>query len=63
MRYSELKRLLKANGCYQIGEYKGHEKWYSPMTHKEIPLGRHDREEVRMGTLNSILKQAGIKKK
>ena len=63
MKYSELKRLLKDNGCYHSGEFKGHERWYSPITGKDIPIGRHGKEEVKIGTLNAILKQAGIKKK
>ncbi|MDR1917920.1 MAG: type II toxin-antitoxin system HicA family toxin [Christensenellaceae bacterium] len=62
MRYSELKRLLKANGCYKLGEGGNHEKWYSPVSNSQFPVGRHDSEEVRTGTYNAILQQAGIKK-
>jgi len=61
MKYSELKRLLKASGCYHIGEYKGHEKWYSPISKEEFPIGRHSKQEVPKGTLNAIKKQACIK--
>jgi len=61
MKYSELKKLLKANGCYQVGEYKGHAKWYSPITDTQFPVVRHDKQEVPPGTLKAIKKQAGIK--
>lgn len=56
MTYSELKRLLKKNGCRFSLEGKKHEIWYSEKT-----VGRHDTQEVATGTLTSILKDAGLK--
>lgn len=38
MKSSELKKLLRKYHCRQIGEYTGHEKWYSPITGKEFPI-------------------------
>ena len=61
MKGSELKRLLKEHGCKRVGEYTNHEKWYSPISGKEFPVLRHDSQEVRPGTLNKILKDAGLK--
>lgn len=61
MKTSELKRLLRQYGCYQEGEYNGHERWYSPITEKHFPVPRHDSKEIPSGTLNRILKEAGIK--
>ncbi|MDR2943330.1 MAG: type II toxin-antitoxin system HicA family toxin [Treponema sp.] len=61
MKYIELKKLLKANNCKRVGEYKGHEKWYSPITKQDFPVGRHDGQEVANGTLKAIEKQSGIK--
>lgn len=52
MTYSELKKLLKKNGCYLDHEGKRHEIWYSPITGEHFPLGRHKTEEVKNGTLN-----------
>ena len=57
---SELKKLLKQNGCYLHHEGRNHESWYSPITNKTFPVGRHKTEEVAQGTLKAILKQAGI---
>lgn len=65
MTYGELKRLLRKSGCYPL-KTRGrqpHEKWYSPMTGKKFPVGRHDSEEVKIKTLNSILTDAGLKPK
>ena len=63
MKYKELHKLLKANGCYPTGVQRaGHPEWYSPITNKKFPTSNHGSEEVKKGTLTSILKDAGIKK-
>lgn len=61
MTYGELKRLLKKNGCYLHHDGKKHEIWYSPITGKQFPVGRHNSQEVRPGTLKSIKTDAGLK--
>jgi predicted RNA binding protein YcfA (HicA-like mRNA interferase family) len=62
MKFAELKRKLKANGCYIVEEKTNHEWWYSPITKSHFPVGRHDKQEVPNGTLKAICKQSGIKK-
>lgn len=61
MKGSELKRLLRKSKCKKVGEYDGHERWYSPISGKEFPVTRHDSQEVAVGTVNRILKDAGLK--
>jgi predicted RNA binding protein YcfA (HicA-like mRNA interferase family) len=61
MKYSELKNILNANGCYIDREGGNHEWWYSPLTSRQFAVGRHDKQEVPTGTCNAILKQAGVK--
>lgn len=61
MTYGELKRLLKKYGCQFEQDGKKHEMWYSPITGKKFPVGRHNSQEVFPGTLAAIKKQAGIK--
>ena len=62
MKYSELERKLKKFGCYYTGENLfGHPKWYSPITNKYFAMSHHHSEEVKFGTLKSILADAGIK--
>ena len=61
MRYGELKRKLRKAGCYKTAEGGNHEKWYSPKTGNSFPVGRHDNQEVKSGTLQSILKQSGVR--
>jgi predicted RNA binding protein YcfA (HicA-like mRNA interferase family) len=61
MKYGELKKLLKKNNCRKEREGASHEIWYSVETGKFFPVGRHDSQDVKAGTLNSILKDAGLK--
>lgn len=37
MTYSELKKLLKKNGCYFLREGGNHDIWYSPITNRQFP--------------------------
>ena len=62
MKYSELKRLLIKQGCYETGkEQNGHPLWYSPITKKTFQMSHHTGNEVATGTLNKILKTAGLR--
>lgn len=60
MNQGELKRFLKKNGCSKLREGKRHEIWYSEKTGMKFEVGRHDKEEVPVGTLKNILKAAGL---
>lgn len=46
MKYSELKKLLKKDGCIFRYEGKRHEMWFSPKTGNEFPVGRHNSQDV-----------------
>lgn len=61
MKYSELKRLLKKEGCYCYEQGANHEKWINPKTNAITAIGRHDKQEVKNGTLNAILKDLNLK--
>ena len=61
MKTSELMKLLEKHGCRKIGQYNGHEKWYSPITGQTFPIPRHPAKEIPTGTANKILKCAGLK--
>lgn len=61
MKTSELKRLLRKAGCYKKMEGGNHELWYSPATGKTFPVPRHDAKEIARGTLEKIMKDAGLK--
>ena len=60
MKTSELIKLLRQNGIEFKQHGKRHDLYYSPMTNKTFPVPRH-KDEIKPGTLNSILKDAGLK--
>lgn len=60
MKTSELLKLLKKHGIYLTEHGKRHDHYYSPITGKTFPIPRH-KTELKPGTLNSILADAGIK--
>lgn len=59
MKTAELLKILKKNGCYLIRHGSNHDIWFSPMTNKQFAVPRH-KDEIKIGTLKSILKEAGI---
>ncbi len=62
MKYSELERKLKKGGCYDTGDQmNGDPVWYSPITKNKFKMSNHKSQEVKIGTLKSILKLAGLK--
>lgn len=60
MKYSELRQIIEGAGCYVKRNGSKHDMYYSPITKKMFPVGRHNTQEVPKGTLKSILKQAGV---
>ena len=54
MKYSELHKKLKEAGCYPLREGGNHPIWFSPLTGNKFPTSRHESQEVKAGTLNSI---------
>ena len=58
MTASELKRLLKSQGC-TFEEGKKHTKVI--FGRKTARMPRHPSQEIKTGTLNAILKDLGIK--
>lgn len=60
MKTQELIKLLKKNKCYILRNGSRHDIWYSENTGKQFPIPRH-KAEIPTGTLNNILKDAGVK--
>lgn len=60
MKTSELLKLLKKGNCKLIRNGSRHDVWYSEVTEKQFTVPRH-KAEIPMGTLNNILKDAGLK--
>ena len=60
MKRSELLKLLKEHGCKIVGHGSNHDRVYSPINGETFPLWRHS-QDMKKGTVEAILKQAGIK--
>jgi predicted RNA binding protein YcfA (HicA-like mRNA interferase family) len=61
MKYSEIERKLKREGCYSIDESGRHPEWYSPITEVSFLLSHHKSEEAKSGTVHKISKASGVK--
>lgn len=60
MKTQELLKILKKNNCKLKRNGSRHDIWYSELTGKEFTVPRH-KAEIPIGTLNNILKEAGLK--
>lgn len=60
MKTQELVKMLKKNKCHILRNGSRHDIWYSEVTQKQFSIPRH-KAEIPMGTLNNILKDAGLK--
>jgi predicted RNA binding protein YcfA (HicA-like mRNA interferase family) len=60
MKTQELLKLLKKNECYLYRNGKKHDIWYSKKTKKQFSIPRH-KTEIPLGTLNNILRDAGLR--
>ena len=61
MKISELIKILKSEGCKLVESGAEHDKWFSPISNEYFRVPRHKSKEIAKGTLNAILKQAGLK--
>jgi len=61
VKVSEMKRLLRKAKCFKSFEGTKHEMWFSPVTGQKFPVPRHDSQELKKGTAERILKDAGLK--
>ena len=52
--------LLKKNRCHFVEHGKAHDKWYSDITGKRFRVARQAEKGLPAGTVNQILKDAGL---
>jgi predicted RNA binding protein YcfA (HicA-like mRNA interferase family) len=61
MKYSELFKLLKNNGWFEVRQSGSHIIMKHPEKLKQITVPFHAGKEVKKGLLKAILKQSDIK--
>ena len=60
-KISEVVKLLKKDGWFLHKHGSRHDLYRHPTKDGQIPIPRHGSKELAKGTLNSVLKQAGLK--
>ncbi|MEX2541022.1 MAG: type II toxin-antitoxin system HicA family toxin [Trueperaceae bacterium] len=61
MKVREIIKLLQGDGWYLIGTKGSHMHFKHPHKPGKVTVAGRESEDVRKGTLNRILKQAGLK--
>ncbi len=61
MRINELIKLLKKNDCKCYRHRANHDEWINLKTGNTFLVPRHYGKEIKPGTLDAILKDAGRK--
>lgn len=61
MKYSELFRMLKKDGWFEVRQTGSHVIMQHPTKPKQLTVPFHAGKEVKKGLLSAILKQADIK--
>ena len=62
MKVSAVIRILKDNGWYQVRQRGSHRQYKNDKLKGLVTIAGKMSDEIDKGTLNSIFKQAGIKK-
>ena len=60
MTIKEIIRMLKKVGWYEVGQDGSHRQFKHPSKKDKVTVPVHN-GDIAKGTLNSILKQAGLK--
>ncbi len=61
MKTNEIVRMLKKDGWYLYRNGAAHDIYRHPTKPGQIAVPRHGSQEMATGTVNKILKQAGLK--
>ena len=62
MKVRDIIKLLEANGWYRVDTKGGHRQYKHATKLGRVTIAGHPNDDLAPGTLNSILKQSGLKK-
>ncbi|MBI2867182.1 MAG: type II toxin-antitoxin system HicA family toxin [Chloroflexi bacterium] len=62
MKVRDIITLIRADGWYLVAIRGSHRQYKHPSKPGRVTIAGHPNHDVAVGTLNSILKQAGLKK-
>jgi len=61
MKVRDLLKRIESDGWYQVAQRGSHRQLKHPTKPGRVTVAGHPAQEMKKGTLNSILKQAGLK--
>ncbi len=62
MKVKELIKLIENDGWYLVRTKGSHRQFHHPAKNGTVTIAGKESIDVPIGTLNSVLKQAGLKK-
>jgi len=61
MKIRDIIRKLRQDGWYEVAQKGSHRQYRHPTKRGQVTIAGHENDDLAPGTLNSVLKQAGIK--
>ncbi len=62
MKVRDIIKLIETDGWYRVQAKGGHRQYKHPTKPGRVTIAGHPSHDLALGTLNSILKQAQLKK-
>jgi predicted RNA binding protein YcfA (HicA-like mRNA interferase family) len=62
MKVRDAIKLIEADGWYLIATRDSHKQYKHPTKHGRVTIAGHPNDDLAPGTLNSVLKQAQLKR-
>jgi predicted RNA binding protein YcfA (HicA-like mRNA interferase family) len=62
MKVRELIKLIQSDGWIHVATRGSHRQYKHPRKPERVTIAGHFADDVRAGTLNSVLKQANLKR-
>jgi len=62
MKIRDVIKLIESDGWYQVDTRGSHRQYKHPIKKGRVTIAGHPHDDLAPGTLNSIFKQAQIKK-
>jgi predicted RNA binding protein YcfA (HicA-like mRNA interferase family) len=61
MKVRDVLKMIQDDGWYEVAQKGSHRQFMHPTKSGRVTVAGHPSQEMDKGTLNSILKQAGLK--
>ena len=63
MKVREVLRVIEADGWYLVGQRGSHRQYKHPAKAGRVTVAGHPGDDMRLGTVNSIFRQAGLRQR